>query len=259
MAQGSERSSIVAAIILAVALVSPAARAAIIHVPGDQPTIQAGIDAAVNGDEVVVADGVYTGDGNRDMSFGGKAITVRSENGAGACIIDLQADENDPHRAFNFENDETAASVLEGFTIRSGFMKTGVLRALDATMEKCSLESVANRLIRHLSKGYRQRVGLAQALIHDPPVLILDEPTLGLDPRQTLEIRNLINDLAEDRTVILSTHILPEVTQICNKLVIINEGKLVLEQDLKELTREATLEEVFIRSTSEVTEKPLAS
>ena len=130
---------------------------------------------------------------------------------------------------------------------------------MDATLEKCSLESVADRLIHHLSKGFRQRVGLAQALIHNPPVLILDEPTLGLDPRQTLEIRNLINNLAEDRTVILSTHILPEVSQICNKLVIINEGKLVLEQDLKELTRETTLEEVFIRSTSEVTGEPLAS
>lgn len=102
-------------------------------------------------------------------------------------------------------------------------------------------------------------MGLAQALIHDPPVLILDEPTLGLDPRQTLEIRNLINDLAEDRTVILSTHILPEVSQICNKLVIINEGKLVLEQDLNELIRGTTLEEVFIRTISEVTQEPLPS
>ncbi len=156
-------------------------------------------------------------------------------------------------------SDMTVISYLKFVARIKGVPKTGVLPALDATLEKCSLESVANRLIRHLSKGYRQRVGLAQALIHDPPVLILDEPTLGLDPRQTLEIRNLINDLAEDRTVILSTHILPEVSQICNKLIIINEGKLVLEQDLKELTHGTTLEDVFIRSISEVTEEPLAS
>ena len=155
--------------------------------------------------------------------------------------------------------DMTVSSYLKFVARIKGVPKTGVLATLDATIEKCSLESVANRLIRHLSKGYRQRVGLAQALIHDPPVLILDEPTLGLDPRQTLEIRNLINDLAEDRTVILSTHILPEVSQICNKLVIINEGKLVLEQDLKELTRGTTLEDVFIRTISEVTEGPAAS
>jgi ABC-2 type transport system ATP-binding protein len=156
-------------------------------------------------------------------------------------------------------SDMTVSSYLKFVARIKGVPKTGVLPTLDATLEKCSLESVANRLIRHLSKGYRQRVGLAQALIHDPPVLILDEPTLGLDPKQTLEIRNLINDLAEDRTVILSTHILPEVSQICNKLVIINEGKLVLEQDLQELTRGATLEDVFIRTISEVTEEHLAS
>ncbi len=156
-------------------------------------------------------------------------------------------------------SDMTVSSYLKFVARIKGVPKSGVRPALDATLEKCSLEKVANRLIRHLSKGYRQRVGLAQALIHDPPVLILDEPTLGLDPRQTLEIRNLINDLAEDRTVILSTHILPEVSQICNKLVIINEGKLVLEQDLNELIRGTTLEEVFIRTISEVTQEPLPS
>lgn len=154
-------------------------------------------------------------------------------------------------------SDMTVSSYLKFVARIKGVPKSGVRPALDATLEKCSLEKVANRLIRHLSKGYRQRVGLAQALIHDPPVLILDEPTLGLDPRQTLEIRNLINDLAEDRTVILSTHILPEVSQICNKLVIINEGKLIVERDLNELIRGSTLEDVFIRTISEVTQEPL--
>jgi len=104
----------------------------------------------------------------------------------------------------------------------------------------------AYRLLGHLSKGYRQRAGLAQALVHNPPVLILDEPTLGLDPKQIIEIRSLIKELAGDRTVILSTHILPEVSQICDKVVIINEGKVVVEKDLKELTQDLTLEEVFV-------------
>ncbi len=147
--------------------------------------------------------------------------------------------------------DMIVSSYLKFVARIKGVPKAGVRPALESALEKCSLENVANRLIRHLSKGYRQRVGLAQAFIHDPPVLILDEPTLGLDPRQTLEIRNLINDLAEDRTVILSTHLLPEVSQICNKLVIINEGRLVVEQELNELVRGTTLEDVFIRTISE--------
>ncbi len=147
--------------------------------------------------------------------------------------------------------DMTVSSYLKFVATIKGVSKDHVPAALEATLEKCSLELVADRLIRHLSKGYRQRVGLAQALIHDPPVLILDEPTLGLDPKQTLEMRRLIKDLAEDRTVILSTHILPEVSQICNKLVIINQGRLVLEKNLKELIRGTTLEEVFIRSLAE--------
>src|SRR5204863_9087703 len=80
-----------------------------------------------------------------------------------------------------------------------------------------------------LSKGFRQRVGLAQALVHDPDVLILDEPTVGLDPKQIIEVRDLIKGLAGERTVILSTHILPEVQQICNRVLIINKGKIVAE------------------------------
>ena len=94
-------------------------------VPSEYATIQAGIDAAVDGDTVLVADGTYSGPGNRDMDFGGKAITVQSENGPAACIIDIAADENDPHRAFHFCSGEPAESVVAGFTIQNGFMDRG--------------------------------------------------------------------------------------------------------------------------------------
>lgn len=103
-------------------------------------------------------------------------------------------------------------------------------------LEKCGLSDVRKRIIGHLSKGYRQRVGIAQALVNNPSVLILDEPTIGLDPLQIIEIRDLIKSLAGERTVILSTHILPEVTMICSKVVIINEGKMVLEESLDYLS-----------------------
>ena len=100
---------------------SPAA-ADILHVPGDYPTIQAGIDAAVNGDEVVVADGVYTGPGNRDIDFNGKLITVRSANGPDNCIIDCEGTELDPHRGFYFDSGETVDAVVDGFTITNGLV-----------------------------------------------------------------------------------------------------------------------------------------
>lgn len=104
-------------------------------------------------------------------------------------------------------------------------------------IEKCGLDDVSKRIIAHLSKGYKQRVGIAQALINDPEVLVLDEPTSGLDPMQIVEIRELIHGLSGERTVILSTHILPEVTMICSKVVIINKGKIALEESLERLTK----------------------
>jgi ABC-2 type transport system ATP-binding protein len=94
-------------------------------------------------------------------------------------------------------------------------------------MEECGISHVSHRTIGKLSKGYRQRVGLAQALLNDPEVLILDEPTVGLDPQQIIEIRELIRNLAGKRTIILSTHILPEVSLICQRVIIINKGRLI--------------------------------
>jgi ABC-2 type transport system ATP-binding protein len=108
--------------------------------------------------------------------------------------------------------------------------------ALGRALETSGLEKVRKRLIKNISRGYKQRVGIAQALIHDPDVLILDEPTIGLDPAQIIEIRQLIKSLKGERTMILSTHILAEVTQTCDGVVIINEGKLMASGSLEELS-----------------------
>jgi ABC-2 type transport system ATP-binding protein len=105
-------------------------------------------------------------------------------------------------------------------------------------MERCFVTDMQNRLIGKLSKGYRQRVGLAQALLGDPEVLILDEPTIGLDPRQIAEIRALIRSLAGQHTVILSTHILPEVSMVCDGVVIINRGRIVAQGTESELVQQ---------------------
>jgi len=96
-------------------------------------------------------------------------------------------------------------------------------------MDRCGIADVERKLVGYLSKGYRQRVGLAEALIHDPPILILDEPTIGLDPNQIRQVRQLISDLGEDHTVLLSTHILSEVEMVCGRVIIINRGKVVLQ------------------------------
>jgi len=108
---------------------------------------------------------------------------------------------------------------------------------VSAAIEKCRVGDVRDKLIAKLSKGYRQRVGLAQAILHNPDVLILDEPTAGLDPKQIIETRELIRSLAGSHTVILSTHILPEVSMTCGRVVIINKGRVVAEDTPENLTR----------------------
>ncbi|AWV91480.1 ABC transporter ATP-binding protein [Bradymonas sediminis] len=111
-------------------------------------------------------------------------------------------------------------------------------RSLDEAVERTGLKSVIHREIRELSKGYRQRVGLAQAIIHRPKVLILDEPTTGLDPNQLIEIRDVIKDLGRENTIILSTHILQEVSAVCDRIIIINRGELVADDTLDGLKQE---------------------
>ncbi len=107
---------------------------------------------------------------------------------------------------------------------------------VDRAIQRCSLEEKRHTLIRKLSKGFKQRVGIAQALVHDPPVIILDEPTIGLDPKQIIEVRNLIKSLAGEHTIILSTHILPEVSMTCDRVVIINRGQVAATGTPSELT-----------------------
>ncbi|OYT20295.1 MAG: MFS transporter [Nitrospira sp. UW-LDO-01] len=117
-----------------------------------------------------------------------------------------------------------------------GMTGPNLTSALDQSIERLELGTVRHRLIGNLSRGYRQRVGLAQALLHDPPVLILDEPTVGLDPKQIIEIRELIKSLAGSHSVILSTHILPEATAVCQRVVIINKGRIVAEDTPEQLS-----------------------
>ncbi|MBN2135573.1 MAG: ABC transporter ATP-binding protein [Acidobacteria bacterium] len=118
-----------------------------------------------------------------------------------------------------------------------GVLSKDINNAVERTLHDCRIEDVQNKLIRTLSKGYRQRVGLAQALISNPEILILDEPTIGLDPKQIIEIRELIRGFSGKRTVILSSHILPEVSVICNRIAIIHKGQLIAQDSEENLTR----------------------
>jgi ABC-2 type transport system ATP-binding protein len=117
-----------------------------------------------------------------------------------------------------------------------GISSADIKRKADEVIGRCSLGDVRSKLIGKLSKGYRQRVGIAQAIIHNPDVLILDEPTSGLDPKQIIEIRELLRQLAGDHTIILSTHILSEVEHSCERVIIISQGKLVAQDSVANLT-----------------------
>lgn len=125
-----------------------------------------------------------------------------------------------------------------------------VKQAVSDVMAKCNIDHFKNRVIKNLSGGYQQRVGIAQAIIHNPDFVVLDEPTNGLDPNQILDIRKLIREIAEERTVILSTHILQEVQALCDHLWVLNDGKLIFSGDLKEFNSKLTPNAILLRFLS---------
>jgi ABC-2 type transport system ATP-binding protein len=133
----------------------------------------------------------------------------------------------------------SAAEYLSFVGQIKGLSGAELAKRVDYVLDRCAIADVKDKLLGKLSKGYRQRVGLAQAIIHNPEVLILDEPTAGLDPKQINETRDLIKGLAGDHTIILSTHILPEVAQTCQQVIIINKGKVVATDSVDNLQSRA--------------------
>ncbi len=131
--------------------------------------------------------------------------------------------------------DQSPAEYLDFVAEARGLVGAARRQAIDKAVVACSLGPVFNKPVEELSKGYRQRLGLAQAILHDPDVLILDEPTTGLDPNQILEIRSLIRELGKEKTVILSTHILQEVEAVCSKVLILNEGRIAAQGTAEEI------------------------
>ncbi|MDR2801955.1 MAG: ATP-binding cassette domain-containing protein [Prevotellaceae bacterium] len=137
--------------------------------------------------------------------------------------------------------------VREYLQFMGGLHKLGrkLNKRIDEVIESAGITAEQHKKIGQLSKGYRQRVGLAQALLHEPPVLILDEPTTGLDPNQIIEIRQLISGLGRERVVLFSTHIMQEVEAVCNRIVIIHQGKLVTDMPLSKDAGNASVEKLF--------------
>ncbi len=147
-----------------------------------------------------------------------------------------------------------------GFMARiRGVPRKHIRKRVDYVLNRCGLTEVAHRLIGHLSKGYRQRVGVAQAIVHDPQVLILDEPTLGLDPVQVREVRQLIKGMAGERTIILSTHILPEVSMTCERVMIIHKGRIVAEDTPEGLSRRLQQSERLLVRLARIPSQPIAA
>lgn len=143
--------------------------------------------------------------------------------------------------------DMTVRSYLDFVARLKGVPEKEIPAARERVIARCGLEEMRDRIIAKLSKGYRQRTGLAQALIHNPSVLILDEPTIGLDPKQIAEVREMIRGLAGSHTIILSTHILHEVSLTCQRVIIIHRGEIRGDDTVANLTKEGDLEHAFLR------------
>jgi ABC-2 type transport system ATP-binding protein len=146
----------------------------------------------------------------------------------------------------------TPMSLLQFFGEARGMRGSFLRSRIESVVSQCSLESVAHKPIGKLSKGYRQRVSMAQALLHDPEVLIMDEPTSGLDPNQIRGVRTLIRDLGKSKTILISTHILQEVEPVADRVLFIHDGKLVFDGKPAELARQnGSLEQAFYSLTAQ--------
>ncbi len=143
----------------------------------------------------------------------------------------------------------TPLELLCFFGEARGLPKARLKDRIEAVVRQCDLQAVLEKSIYKLSKGYRQRVGMAQVLLHEPDILIMDEPTSGLDPNQIREVRQLIQELSRTKTILLSTHILQEVEAMANHVIVINEGRVVFDGTLEEMTSGQSLEEAFYRLT----------
>lgn len=188
-----------------------------------------------------------------------KMLTCFLEPTSGTALIDNKDIANDsisvrerigylPESAPSY-GEMTVCEFLEFIAEMRGLTGDKTTEAAEKMRSVCFLEKVWHQPIETLSKGYRQRVGFAQALIHDPPVLVLDEPTDGLDPNQKHEVRQLIKKMGEDKTIILSTHILEEVEAICERVIIIANGKIVADNTPQELLEQGPLDQVFRQIT----------
>ena len=193
----------------------------------------------------------------------GKTTTLRmlttflSPSGGTACVagFDVIRQSHEVRRRIGYlpevpplYGEMTVLEYLEFVARIRGLDRRRMRSAVADVIERCSLGPVRRRLCDQLSRGFRQRAGIAQAIVHDPEVVILDEPTSGLDPQQIVQIRELIASLAGEHTVILSTHILAEVAMICGKVVIISEGRVVREERLDALLARGSLEQAFLQS-----------
>ena len=145
----------------------------------------------------------------------------------------------------------TPLELLRFFGEARGLAPERLSSRVDAVVDQCNLQAVIEKAIHKLSKGYRQRVGMAQALLHEPDILIMDEPTAGLDPNQIREVRDLIRDLSESKTVLISTHILQEVEAVADHVVIIHEGRIVFDGTPAEMADGSGLESAFYRLTQD--------
>ncbi|WP_417542148.1 ABC transporter ATP-binding protein [Methylophaga thalassica] len=155
--------------------------------------------------------------------------------------------------------EHTVSEFLQFCARLNGIAKKQQKTAVDNVIERCGLADVSKRLIANLSKGFQQRVGIAQAIIHSPAVVILDEPTSGLDPIQIREIRQLIRDIANEHSVILSTHILPEVQMLCDRVQIISKGQLLFNDSLQKLTEQMQSTAIVVGFSQSIGQQSLTS